>query len=261
MKKFLLGIFLAGALVFAASSNAQAQTACKKSGGECILPGNSCASGQQEVQISCATGGGKCCKPSATASGNATSSGNQTTSSATAGSSAVSINLSNPLKYDKVEGVLTSVMGGIKGIVVTLALLMIIIGAIMYILSFGNKGNMERAKSIITAALVGLAIVIAAPAFLREIAGLLGWDNAPPIEGGTSLTLTQIAQRILNFLLSIIGTLALIVMIISGIMYLTSGGSETRMKQARGMFTAALIGIVLAMASLILVSAVAGFFA
>jgi hypothetical protein len=227
MKKFLLGIFLAGALVFVSSSSTFAQNS--------TIP--------------------------APTSGNTTSGTGIPTPTNDEVSSAVSINLSNPLKYDKVEGVLTSVMGGIKGIVVTLALLMIIIGAIMYILSFGNEGNMKRAKSIITAALVGLAIVIAAPAFLREIAGLLSWDNAPPIDGGTSLTLTQIAQRILTFLLSIIGTLALIVMIISGVMYLTSGGSETRMKQARGIFTAALIGIVLAMASLILVSAVAGFFA
>jgi hypothetical protein len=88
----------------------------------------------------------------------------------------------------------------------------------------------------------------------------LGWDNAPAIEGGTSLTLTQIARNILNFLLSVIGILALIVMVLSGIMYLTSAGSEARMKQARAMFTAALIGIALAMASLVLVSAVARFF-
>lgn len=181
--------------------------------------------------------------------------------SATTGTTeAVNITVSNPLKYDTVEGVLTSIMGGIKGIVVTLALLMIVIGGIMYILSLGNADNMKRAKSVILAALVGLAIVIAAPAFLREISSLLGWDNAPAIEGGTTLTLTQIATKILNFLLSIIGTLALIMLIISGIMYLTSAGNDTRMKQAKSIFIASLIGIAIAMASLVLVTAVARFF-
>lgn len=181
-------------------------------------------------------------------------------SSETSSTSAVTINVSNPLKYDTVEGVLTSIMGGIKGIIVTLALLMIVIGAVMYVLSAGNADRIKTAKNIILAALVGLAIVIAAPAFLREISVLLGWDNAPAIEGGTTLTLTQIARNILNFLLSIIGVLALIMLVISGIMYLTSAGNETRMKTAKSIFTASLIGIAVAMASLILVTAVARFF-
>lgn len=130
----------------------------------------------------------------------------------------------------------------------------------MYILSAGNDGRMKVAKNIVLAALIGLAIVIAAPAFLKEISVLLGWDSAPAIEGGTQLTLTEIASNVLKFLLSIIGILALIMMIVSGIMYLSSGGNEARVKQAKSMFVASLIGITLAMGSLVLVSAVARFF-
>lgn len=175
------------------------------------------------------------------------------------GGSEVNITVSNPLKYDTVEGVLTSVMSGLKTIVVTLALLMIVIGGIMYILSLGNPDNMKKAKNIILAALIGLAIVLAAPAFLKEIYSLLGGGpGAEQLSG--SLTLTQIAKNVLNFLLSIIGILALIMMVISGIMYLTSMGNDTRLKQAKAIFVASLIGIGVAMASLILVSAVARFF-
>lgn len=219
---------------------------------------SACQSGEtRNTSKTCAGDGLICCSRNTTGGNNDGS--NPTTGNVSAGTP-VTITVTNPLRYDTVEGVLTSIMNGIKGIVVTLAILMIVIGGIMYIFSLGNPDNMKRAKNVIIAALVGLAIVIAAPAFLREISVLLGWNNAPAIEGGTDLTLTQIARNILNFLLSIIGILALIMMIVSGIMYLTSAGNETRMKQARGIFTASLIGIAVAMASLVLVTAVARFF-
>lgn len=129
----------------------------------------------------------------------------------------------------------------------------------MYIFSLGNPDNMKKAKNVILAALVGLAIVLAAPSFLKEIYTLLG-GNPEHAELAAAMTLTQIARNVLNFLLAIIGILALIMMIISGIMYLTSAGNDARLKQAKGIFLSSLIGIAVAMAAMVLVSAVARFF-
>ena len=253
--KYFLGVIVAVS-IFLFSSPSSLEAANCANPNICVNSASGCT-GDRPHNVSgttpCTEPGRICC--SATNPNPTTTSG-PTTSQATV----VNINVTNPLRYDTVEGVLTSVMNGLKGIVITLALLMIVIGGIMYIFSLGNPDNMKRAKNVILAALVGLAIVIAAPAFLREISVLLGWNNAPAINGGTDLTLTQIARNILNFLLSVIGILALIMMIISGVMYVTSAGNETRMKQARGIFTASLIGIVVAMASLVLVTTVARFF-
>jgi hypothetical protein len=159
-----------------------------------------------------------------------------------------------------VDGVLTDVMSKLQGIVVTLAILMIVIGAIMYILSFGNPDNIKRAKSVIFAALIGLAIVIAAPAFLREIYSLLGGDVPTVPGGGTQLTLTQIATNILKFLLSLVGVIALIVMIISAFMLFASFGNPDKRKAALEVLKGAIIGVVVAMGSMVLVTAVARFF-
>ena len=172
----------------------------------------------------------------------------------------VTITSENPLSYNNVEGVLGNVMGAIRGIVVLLAIVAIVIAGIMYVLSLGNPDSMKKAKNVILAALIGLAIVIAAPTFLREISILLEWNNAPAVPGDSGVTLTQIARNVLNFLLSIIGILAIIMMIISGIMYLSSAGNDGRMKQAKGIFMASLIGIAVALASMVLVTAVARFF-
>jgi hypothetical protein len=232
----------------------------------CVLAGNTCAGScnsatETQVAGSCPTANQKCCAPKGGAgTGSGTGTGGAATGS-TGSTAAVNIQLANPLKFSTVEGVLTSVMGGLKGIVVTLAILMIVIGAIMYILSFGNPDNIKRAKNIIFAALIGLAIVIAAPAFLREISVLLGWQGAPDVPGGgTQLTLTQIATNILKFLLSLVGVLALIVMIIAAIMLFVSFGNPDKRKAALEVLKAAIIGVVVAMGSMILVTAVARFF-
>jgi hypothetical protein len=217
-----------------------------------------CPSGETKISGTCPATG-FCCAPAGSAGPGGTAGSGGGTGSLGA-TQAVDIQLANPLRFSTVDGVLTSVMGALKGIVVTLAILMIVIGAIMYILSFGNPDNIKRAKNIIFAALIGLAIVIAAPAFLREIYSLLDGD-VPAIPGdGTQLTLTQIATNILKFLLSLVGILALIVMIIAAIMLFASFGNPDKRKAALEVLKNAILGVVLAMGSMILVTTVARFF-
>ena len=118
---------------------------------------------------------------------------------------------------------------------------------------------MTQGKKAILAALIGLALGIAAPAFLREIASILGWGTPNLPNGvGTSLTLIQIATNVLSFLLTIIGILAIIMLIIGGIMYLTAAGNEDSIDKGKKIVKYSLIGITIALASLVLVKAVAG---
>lgn len=240
------------------SQPVQAAECSTIAGAGCVS--GACPSDMDQVTATCSNNR-TCCRPKSASTGGSQTGGENTTggTSTTGSTSAVSINVSNPLKYSTVEGALTGIMNAIRNIVVTLAILMIVIGGIMYILSFGNADNMKKAKNVILAALVGLAIVLAAPAFLKEIYSVLG-GGPEPAELSGALTLTQIARNILNFLLSIIGILALIMLIISGIMYLISAGNDTKMKTAKSIFVASLIGIAVAMGSLVLVSAVARFF-
>lgn len=259
MKKILF-VFAASLLFLSQTSFAQAAT--------CAAPDRcdaKCAAGETSVNKTCATKGQVCCSKSTTGTAAGTTTGTGTT--ATGGTQTappqapVSISFENPLKFNTVEGVITSVMGGIQGLVGTIALLMIVVGAIMYVLSFGDEGKIKKAKALITAALIGIVIVIAAPAFLKEIANLLGWGgDVTGVDGATSFSLTQIATKVLQFLLSIIGTLALIMLIIGAIMYLTSAGNENQAKKARSVITAAFIGITIAMASLVVISQLASFF-
>jgi hypothetical protein len=172
---------------------------------------------------------------------------------------AQTINFTNPLNYNSVQDLLTAIWGYLQGIFVTLSIIFIVIGAVLYITSAGNDRRMETAKGAILAALIGLAIAIAAPTFLREISTILGWNN-PPASMPTGTPLSQILLNALDFLLGIVGTVAIIMMVSGGMMYLLSAGDEDRMRTGKKIFLYSVIGIALALAALLLVKQVGKFF-
>jgi hypothetical protein len=137
-------------------------------------------------------------------------------------------------------------------------LVFIVIGAVLYVTSAGNDKQIEMAKNAILAAMIGLALGIAAPTFLREISVILGWGV--PAEVSTSLTLAQILLNVLNFLLGIVGVLAIIMLVVGGVMYLTSGGDEGRIETGKKIVIWSIVGITVALSALIIVSQIASFF-
>ncbi len=162
----------------------------------------------------------------------------------------------NPLGYNTVDALLPALLNRLQGVIVVLALVFIVIGALLYITSAGNESRMTMAKSAIVASVIGLAVGIAAPSFLREIYGALGANI--PGEVAQSLTISQIALNVLNFLLGIVGTISIIMLVVAGIMYLTSAGSESQIETAKAMTKWSIVGIIIALAAIIIVRQVAG---
>jgi len=161
----------------------------------------------------------------------------------------------NPLKVKNVSELLTSLLEGLRGIIVVIAVVFMVIGGIMYMVSGGNENMVKRAKQTWTGAVVGLAIALAAPAFLNEILNIL---QAKDIAGtGSAITIKQIAVNVLNFLLSIFGVIAIISLIIGGGMYLTAYGDEKRLDSGKKIVTYAIIGIVIALSALAVIRQVA----
>lgn len=165
----------------------------------------------------------------------------------------------NPLNFTTFEDVIDGLLNSLQGIIVTLSLIFIVVGAIFYITSAGDQKRMETAKSAVTASVIGLAIGIAAPSFLREISDILGWNPANPnVSAATSLT--QIVLNVLNFLLSIVGILAVIMLVVGAIMYLTAAGDENRIDSGKNIVKYSILGIIIALAAMVIVRQVASFF-
>ncbi len=162
----------------------------------------------------------------------------------------------NPLDFSTVEGFLASVLNSLRTIIAILAIIFMIIGGILYITSVGNEKQITTAKHAMTYAMVGLAIGVAAPSFLKEIATILEWgatDEELTGELTKALTLAEIGLNVLNFLLSIVGVLALIMMVVGGIMYFTAAADEKQVETAKKIFKYAIYGITISLASLLIV--------
>lgn len=168
----------------------------------------------------------------------------------------------NPLQFGDTGDlgqVLGSVLSAMQGIIVVLGIIFIIIGALIYITSGGNESRMTLGKTAITAALIGLALGIAAPSFLKEIAGVLGW-GAIDAAIVAAPTLSSLALKVLNFLLSIIGVLAIIMLVIGGLIYLTAAGDENKAETGKKIVTYAVVGVSVALAALVITTQVASLF-
>ena len=174
--------------------------------------------------------------------------------------SGTTLNFPNPLKFDDLPTFVSSILTALQKLIATLAIIFIIIGAFLYITSAGDSGRVEAGKKCILGALIGLALGIAAPMFFKEIATLLGWTPAGLPVTGSPKSLLEMAMGVVNFLLSVIGVIALIMLIIGSFMYLTAAGDESRIDTGKSIVKYSVIGIAVALSALVLVRLVAGFF-
>ncbi len=71
--------------------------------------------------------------------------------------------------------------------------------------------------------------------------------------------LAEVLLRVFNFSLAIAGIIAIIAAVLSGIIYLTASGNESRTEKAKKSFTYFMIGTVVIFAVLIIVKTVANF--
>jgi hypothetical protein len=93
--------------------------------------------------------------------------------------------------------------------------------------------------------------------------------TASPATGSTGLNIPSntglpdsqsgikpILEKILVWMLGIFGTIALISFVVSGLQYLTSAGSDTRMESAKRNMIYAIIGVVIALSAVVVIQAV-----
>lgn len=171
----------------------------------------------------------------------------------------ITVDVQNTLTITKVDDLFGKILSYLQTVIVTIALIFLLIGGFLYLTSGGDSGRVESAKNSIFYALVGLALALAAPAFIKQIYDILGAGAAPIPAGGTVLSLLQIAQNVLDFLLSIVGIIAIIMLVIGGFMYLTAAGDEDRINTGKKIAKYSVIGIAIALSSIVLVRMIANF--
>lgn len=208
----------------------------------CADPAATCKASCSGTEIQGASCGGSnvCCKPVVSVPVNGT------------------IEVTNPIGFNTVQGSLDSILGTLQAIIAIISIIFIVIGGILYMTAAGDEGRVKTAKGAITAAMVGLALGVAAPSFLKQIGDILGWGAIPgPVAGRSFL---EIATSVLNFLLSVTGIIGIIMLVVGGLMYMTSAGDEDRIDTGKKIVQYSIIGIAISLGALVIVTQLANFF-
>lgn len=207
----------------------------------------SCNSGDQTTSIICQDESNKCCKKATPSTGGGTSGGGGTPGAEQG------FTYWNPLNCSSFTCLVESVLTGIQGIVGWLAVIFVVIGGVMYIVS-GGSAMTNMAKATISWALVGFAIAVAAPTLMKEVYDLVsagGSTGAEPIDSAKSIK--DIVADVLVFLLSIVGVLGIIGFVVSGVLFVTSPGNSSQAETAKKAALYTIIGIVVSGAGLVMV--------
>lgn len=90
------------------------------------------------------------------------------------------------------------------------------------------------------------------------VAASAAWSTAAPAGAGTlpKGSLFDIISNIMNWLLGLLGVFAIIGFVISGILYLTAAGDEAQQKKAKAQMTWSIMGVLVALAGWVVVTAV-----
>jgi hypothetical protein len=112
---------------------------------------------------------------------------------------------------------------------------------------------MKNKKKILLGIL--LAFIIGSFFILSAVQGANG-VTLPTNTGLSSKTIAEILTKLLNWLLEIVGIIALIGFVVSGIMYLISAGNEEMVTKAKKYMTYCLVGITVVLASFVIIKTI-----
>ncbi|MBD3238051.1 MAG: hypothetical protein GF332_00220 [Candidatus Moranbacteria bacterium] len=170
----------------------------------------------------------------------------------TAQAKTVNIKIVNWLKSDEFEQVLINILARLRTFVAALAIIMFVIAGIIYVFSQGEENRVTLAKKMIIGAVIGLLIILAAESILKELYTIFDRDDLPTeIKGAKEIWVY--VQNILNLLLSLLGMIGIISLIYAGVVYLTSGGNQERAETAKKQMIYSIIGLFVAIGSMIIV--------
>lgn len=168
--------------------------------------------------------------------------------------------LENPLGTDvTVWDIFGRLAGGLNFVTGTLALVFVIFGGYTILTAAGNSERYQKGKKMIGYAILGLFVTVASYAILatsiniltggtqfREQAGLfdpLGLVKDP------NAAFTFYGGRILKTMLSVLGSLTLLMFVYGGLTWMTAAGNEEKVGKAHKIIGYAVLGLIIVLSS------------
>jgi hypothetical protein len=131
----------------------------------------------------------------------------------------------------------------------SVAVLVLVITGIKLIVSAGEEEEQTKAKKHVLYAVVGLAIVGISELVVRGFVFPKAGESLPDVNVGR-----KIIVDITNFLSGFIAIIAFVMLFFAGYKYVVSGGKEEETENVKKLVTAAVLGLVVALAAFALVN-------
>ena len=161
----------------------------------------------------------------------------------------------NPLAGAGIENfydLITHIISSLSGVITALGGLMIVIAGIFYLLSAGQQGMMTRAKNALGLAVIGIAVGLGA----SVITDIVNSVTSQGFETDILAIISNIAEQV-GMLMASLGA---VMVIVSGIFFLTSAGNQEKMGLAKKVLFYAAAGIVIGLAATTIVDVIADIF-
>ena len=114
-------------------------------------------------------------------------------------------------------------------------------------------------KVLLSMVLAGFVLPAASFAAVSVDSGIYA-SNASSVEYGNTdnRSILSTIALIINWILGLLAALAVLVIIVAGIMYITSGGDEGKVETAKNWIMYAIIGLIIALLGYVIVYSVSG---
>ncbi len=113
----------------------------------------------------------------------------------------------------------------------------------------GDSGDIERDKKNLIFGAVGLSIIIFSEGLISKVFYQINFKTASPLTGvQPKVDISEAVRQLVGFTniaVSILGPIAILILIGASIMYMTSGGDEEKQTTARRAIVAAAIGVLI----------------
>lgn len=115
---------------------------------------------------------------------------------------------------------------------------------------------MKKTKAILIL-LLFLLVIVALPNVAKGMEDTFsGWSVPSDDHGLPDGTISDVIEKIVNWLLAILGILGVAGFVVSGVMYITAAGDKDAVDRAKNIMTYSIIGVVVGLLGLVAVNTI-----
>lgn len=163
------------------------------------------------------------------------------------------VDFTNPIPVKTIPELVDHISDWLTGIVAGVAVIMIMYAGFQYVIYSSNSKQTDSAKTTIKNSVIGLVIIFGANIIIDEINYLMGVTTS-------SSSFFNFSNRIITWGFGIIIGISVLMIMYAGWLFMSGGEDANKRKQAQGIITYVVIGIIVTALAAVIVRVVTGIF-